>query len=216
MIEIIFVHLQLLIAKNKMDIINNLYLLTIASNFIASIYFKRFWKQLLFLYFGIILVIDSQFFNFKSNFLYSFFDFFCILLFGYLYFKELKNKKLTVIITIISFCLGVYFYITSIMQDRVYSVYEGVVYCIFNIFLSILWFYEKIIGESEQKSILNYQFFWISTSFLLWSVFYVFRIVPMYWFSSHDNNFLILYQNIFSVVNFVSYSIFFRSFFTKR
>ncbi len=180
---------------------------------IVSIYDKRLWKQFYAFYFFIIISVEIiLFLNPKPQFLFNFLDIFSILFWGWIISKDLIGRNFIYMITLVAFISAVYFFFTS---QTSYSTYTGVIYSVFCIVLSIIWFMKKINSELKEQTILNFSLFWICSSLLLWSVFYLFRMMPMYWFNSVDKEFLLSLRNIFQVINIVSYSLFLRGLFCK-
>lgn len=76
------------------------------------------------------------------------------------------------------------------------------------IFFSIIWFYD-IIDNTLQIKISEIPYFWVSSGLLLWSVFFIFRIAPMYLLFKVDKDFLEILKKILTVINIIMYSMFF-------
>ncbi|EJL76121.1 hypothetical protein PMI13_00091 [Chryseobacterium populi] len=199
----------------KMSGLDILYYAVIFINLIVSIVFKRLWKQYFWLYFGITVVIEVLI-SFKADFvttrIYNYLDIFCIGYFGYLYFNELKKSEVIKIITLISILTGGVFIGFSKTN---YSIITGFLYSIFLIFISLFWFYRKISKRNDKDNIIDLRFFWISSSLLLWSVFYIFRMFPMYFFVKSDLEFSYLLKTTFQIITIISYIIFFKGLLCK-
>lgn len=76
--------------------------------------------------------------------------------------------------------------------------------------LSFLWFFQKI-NNVDTKNIIDDPNFWISSGLLLWSTFFIFRVVPMYLFDKLDKDFLNSVITIFNFINCVMYFMFYIS-----
>ncbi|WP_326982015.1 hypothetical protein VUJ46_17655 [Chryseobacterium sp. MYb264] len=75
------------------------------------------------------------------------------------------------------------------------------------IFESLLWYYHKLKNINEYK-ITDDFLFWISSGLLIWSVFFIFRAIPMYFLQDNDPNLLSFVIDAFSVVNILTYLLF--------
>ncbi|MDQ0591804.1 hypothetical protein QFZ37_000173 [Chryseobacterium ginsenosidimutans] len=199
-----------------MDTLDVLYYIIIIMNFIVSIVYKILWKQLFWLYFGITILIEILFTT-KAGFItarmYNYLDLFCIIYFGYIYSKEIKDSYVIKIVSLSFFILGGIFIFISKTN---YSIITGYLYCIFLIFISLFWFYKKISNKNQEENILNLYFFWISSSLLFWAMFYIFRMFPMYFFDKKDPEFLKEISKVFTMINIITYSLFLRGLFCKQ
>ncbi|WP_345145952.1 hypothetical protein [Flavobacterium ginsengiterrae] len=80
---------------------------------------------------------------------------------------------------------------------------------IFYILYSMLWFLQKITLTSEDK-ITDDPNFWISTALLLWSCFFIFRVIPRDLLNIEDKEFLILLREFLYGINCIMYLLFFK------
>lgn len=189
------------------------YFFLIIANLLVSIIRKELWKYFYFIYFLLILLIELIIIkNPNIQGLYNFLDIFSILFFGMLIIRNTRNQFFLVGLTAVSLALAIWFFLSS---ETPYSINAGITYCIYCIFISLIWFYEKITGENSQTKIYDYRLFWIFSSLLLSSVFYLFRMTPMYWFDSADKDFLSSLNLVFQASNIVSYLLFLRGLFGK-
>ncbi|KQW98810.1 hypothetical protein ASC72_11785 [Flavobacterium sp. Root420] len=74
----------------------------------------------------------------------------------------------------------------------------------------MLWFYQKIAFPSKDK-IIDDPNFWTSTALLLWSCFFIFRVIPRYFFDTIDKDFLILLRELVYIINSIMYLLFFKA-----
>ncbi len=199
-----------------MIILDIIYYIVIITNFTVSIIEKKLWKQLFWIYFGI-TIITEVLFTIKASFvtarMYNYLDLFCIIYFGYIYNKEINDKYVIKLTSLLFFILGGIFIFISKTN---YSIITGYLYCIFLFFISLFWFYKKISNKYQEENILNLCFFWISSSLLFWAMFYIFRMFPMYFFNKKDPEFLKEISYVFTIINIITYSLFLRGLFCKR
>ncbi|HCN49270.1 MAG TPA: hypothetical protein DIT10_09265 [Chryseobacterium sp.] len=187
-------------------------------NFIVSIAYKRLWKQFFFLYFGITLVIEIMIaveMKIITSRIYSYLDLFCIGYFGYIYYKEINNSNIIKTATLIFLTVSSFIILSSI-SEKEYSISTGYFYSVFLTFIALFWLYKKISSIDEDNNILDLRFFWLSSSLLFWAVFYIFRMLPMYFFNNTDRDFLTKISHIFTFINITTYLLFLRSLFCKQ
>lgn len=196
--------------STTLDII---YYIIIGVNFIVSIVVKKLWKHLYFIYFFVTLLREKLVLISGYYKLYNFLDLFCIVFFWSVLEPELKNKRILNFISIVLLFLSVYYIRVS---GNPYSIYTGISYCIYLILITLLWFYEKISYENSYIPIFEYQFFWIGSSLLLWAVFYLFRMTPMYYIQTEDEKFLYFLKYIFQVATNGAYLLFLKGLLSKK
>jgi hypothetical protein len=122
------------------------------------------------------------------------------------YFRYIKNKKIAVTIAIIAL-IAILLNIELFYVDK-YNLNIAITYCVINILQVLYWCSYKLNNISESK-ITEDPVFWISTSILLWSCFFLFRIIPMYLLDEIDKPFLKLLKQILNIVNIVCCVLFF-------
>lgn len=199
----------------KMSTLDKIYYITIVINFIVSIAFRRLWKRFFWLYFVVTILVETLVscrINFITTRIYNYLDIFCIAYFGWIYFEELKQNKIK--IASIFFILAglVFIYISKTN----YSIETGFLYSIFLIFISLYWFFQKILEKNSEVNIIYVRYFWISSSLLLWAVFYIFRMFPMYFFAMSDLEFANILKVTFQIVTIISYIIFLKGLLTEK
>lgn len=215
MTETDFVHLQI-IQTAKMSSLDIIYYIIISINLIVSIAFKRLWKQCFWLYFVVTILIEAVIsceVSFITTRIYNYLDIFCIAYFGWLYFKELKPNRPMKIISLLFILAGIIFIVISKTN---YSIVTGFLYSIFLIFISLFWFCQKILEKNRGDNIIHLRLFWISSSLLLWAIFYIFRMFPMYFFTKSDLEFSNLLKVMFQIITIVSYMMFLKGLLCKK
>lgn len=198
-----------------MSILDLLYFVILGVNLIVSIVVKTQWKHFYYIYFLITMgveIITIYFHDLQR--LYNFLDIFSMVFFYFLFRETLIYQRIVKGITISLVIFSVYLMVVS---KTSYSIYTGIVFCLFSIFLSLSWFHSMIAsGESETLRITDRGLFWISSSLLMWSVFYLFRMTPMYWFNNRDPEFLYTLKYIFQIATIVSYGLFLKGLISKQ
>lgn len=193
-----------------MSLLDALYYIVIFMSLVVSIVFKKLWKHYFWLYFAVTIIIELLVqckVPLITSRIYNYLDLFCIGYFGFIFFHELKQYTIIKTASVISIALGILFMFFSKTH---YSILTGFLYSIFLIFVSLFWFYRKISDENRENNILKLAFFWISSSLLLWAIFYIFRMFPMYFFVVSDLEFSNMLKMIFQIATIVSYIIFFK------
>lgn len=129
--------------------------------------------------------------------------------FSFYYAYQPRRYKKTIYI-LGSTALGVCLYIFYTNGMASYSIEAGVAACIVYILFALLWFLAQLTNVDE-ISLLKKQAFWISVSLLIWSVFFLFRLIPMYWLNSNDIKFLIQINTAYQVLTILCYVIFLKA-----
>jgi hypothetical protein len=129
------------------------------------------------------------------------------------YFGNQKNsdKKLIYTLGIISLVLCLYFLSKGF---HFYSIEAGIVMNLVYIIFALQWLLGELMYVDE-NSLLKKQAFWFSFSLLLWSVFFLFRLIPMNWFAKNDTDFLNTMNLIYQQATILSYCLFLRGLFCK-
>lgn len=152
----------------------------------------------------------------NSNYL-----FFLFILTSYLYFFYFfrENFPEKIYRNIWTFVFSVFFGVTFILQIKYnfkeLSSFTLALLPLFYIFGSMGWFV-YILNQKVEGAIFDKMSFWISCGLLIWSVFFLFRGLPMYYFNNFDPKFLKNISMIFTIINIITYSLFFRSLFCKK
>lgn len=129
-----------------------------------------------------------------------------------IYLKQLYNEKYFIryILNAIVLIVGIILYSNS----NGYSVNLGIMMSFIYILCGLIWLFYQF-KYNSQIPIISKQFFWVSVSLLLWAVFFLFRVTPMYLFEKADDEFLTVLNKIFQWVTIASYLIFFRGLLCK-
>lgn len=180
----------------------------------TSIINKVSRQNFLYLYFFIVVIIEIGFFirivpvaiyNSSPLLYISFFTF---------YFGNQKNCSQKIIYTLglIACICCLYFYLTEGLEQ--YSTKAGTAMnCIYIIF-ALQWLFNQL-KHVDENSLLKKQVFWFSVSLLIWSVVFLFRLIPMYWLDINDNHFLRQINLGYQITTILSYCLFLRGLFCK-
>lgn len=199
--------------------LNRIYEIVVLITFLYSIYLLIFKKKseqqfYLYVYLLIVILIDIIPVNFPNlikvdrNLMFIGYIILSIIYFGIIYQKNIKNRifrilNIGILITLI--LLNIYkFQIQN--TDRLNFI-PMISLPILFVYLSISWYLLKLKDVDETK-ITNDFLFWISSGILIWSVFFIFRAIPMYFLQENDPVLLSLVISAFSVVNIITYVLF--------
>lgn len=207
--------------------INTIYEIVVLSIFLFSIYLlilkKRAKQQYHFyIYISGVFITDLIFSRIKKeypiNSNYIFF-FFILTSYAYFYYFFLRNFRAKLYKNIWTATFAVFFILTLIFQIKnsfiQFNTVTIVLLPLFYIIGSMGWF-SYILKQDVKGNIFNKMAFWISNGLLIWSVFFLFRGLPMYYFNNSDPDFLKGISMIFTLINILTYVLFFRSLFCKQ
>jgi len=172
-------------------------------------FFKRNKNDLLFIYLTIIFVIDFTvllFFKIKEknlSWLYNISDVITVLFLSYYIKKQFKNKLKLLVPTGIFLSLLI-LYIS--LGKSGYMLENGIITGLYVIGVSIMFFYFLIkVKTLEEIKIIEIPAFWFIISFLLSSVFFIFRLIPRFYFQNLNANFMESIRIFFLIINIVMY-----------
>ncbi len=195
-----------------------LFLCVVYSSFLSIKYgLKK--TNYIFIYFFAILLVELSIkiiYQFNStiqlDWLYNYLCIFSVFYFGLFYWEIVpkKYKRKVAFITILFILIIAFF--TKFYAPH-FSNKLAVVVSFYFIILTIFWFYIKLNSVSLEPILLD-PAFWINCALLFWSIFFVFRITPRYFFEESDQNFLNVLKTIFLVVVLIEYTLFFISLLT--
>jgi len=201
--------------------LNTIYELIILCCLVFSIY-KRKTGQYFHIYILSVIAVDLLFSRVKKVYaVNSNYVFFLFIIISYLYFYYFfkknflqKNyKRIWIGITIIFLCITLVFQIQNNFLQ--FSPVTMVLLPLFYIFGSMGWF-TYILNQRIEGPLFDKMAFWISSGLLIWSVFFLFRGLPMYYFNKTDPGFLNEISKVFTMINIITYSLFIRSLFCKQ
>lgn len=185
--------------------------------------FLLFWKKYrkrqrhFYLYITIIFLIDAvgisigrKYFGLDQFYFYFPLFIFTILYFGYFYLIDYKgkfNRILLVSLVLLSLFFLVFFQVQE--ESLVISTNVFLVLIIYQLILALQWFW-YIVNHADEQNLIHKQAFWVSCALILWSIFALFRMYPMYDLSKTDVGFLRAIIDAFQVVNIITYLLYIR------
>ncbi|SMP19562.1 hypothetical protein SAMN06264346_105146 [Chryseobacterium profundimaris] len=199
--------------------INVIYESVVISAFLYSIYlliFKRFAKQqsYLYIYLLVVIMVDiipvnySDSFPINRNTLFLAYILFSLLYFGSIYHIKIKSGRFRFLnLALVISLLILNIYGNTFDNDGRINFIAIVSLPMLFLYESISWYLFKLENIDENK-IMDDLFFWISSGILTWSVFFIFRAIPMYFLQDNDPQLLNLVITAFSVVNTIMYILF--------
>lgn len=145
--------------------------------------------------------------NVKVGLQYNFYFMLIIIFFWFYYSRVFKTT--TKIISHITFLGAIVYtlFFTKFLGDD-FDSKLGIIGALFFIINTLLWFFQKLNSFGDEK-ILEDPHFWVSSGLLLWSVFFIFRVSPMYLFNNIDKGFLEVLKTVLNIINIVMYSMFY-------
>lgn len=154
------------------------------------------------------VLVFAKFFKTDITGIYFFSDLINIL-FTYLYFVlQFSKERRILILTALCF-IFLFFNMTKWSKNN-YEDSWGLISSFYTIFVCLFGLY-KIIknNSSSDKKIQDLPFFWYGIAMLIWSVIFLLRIVPRFYFQNADKLFMDGIRNFFGVINIVTYCLFF-------
>ena len=190
-----------------------IYFITILFCLGASFINKVSRQNNLWVYFSIVIFIEIGFYlTFIPIEVYNISALLYISFFVYYFGNQKKsNKKIIYIIGIIALVFCFYFFSNGMHS---YSIESGIAMNLVYIIFSLQWLLSQLMHVDE-NSLLKKQAFWFSTSLLIWSVVFLFRLIPMYWLDINDNTFLRQINLGYQITTILSYCLFLRGLFCK-
>lgn len=198
--------------------LNRIYEIVVLICFMYSIYlwiYRRRSKQqfYFFLYLLLIIGVDiipvnlSSWIEFDRNILFLGYIVLSLLYFSAIYFRSIHYRFFRISIICFSSLLIIFNLIEFQMDIKQLSFISIISLPVLFIFLSISWFMYKL-KNVDDKSITENFLFWISSGVLIWSVFFIFRAIPMYFLQKYDSQLLSVLTITFSIVNVMIYLLF--------
>lgn len=198
--------------------LNRIYEIVVLICFLYSVYlwiYKHRSKQqfCFFLYLLLTIGVDiipvnlSSWIEFDRSILFLAYIVFSLLYFSVIYFKSIHYRVFKISIICCSSLLIVSNFIELQLITRQLSFISIISLPVLFIFVSISWFIYKL-KNVDDKSIAENFLFWISSGILIWSVFFIFRAIPMYFLQRNDSQLLSFLTMTFSIVNIIVYLLF--------
>ncbi|MCS4302957.1 hypothetical protein DRF65_24945 [Chryseobacterium pennae] len=198
--------------------LNRIYEIVVLICFLYSVYlwiYKRKSKQQFYFFVYLLLIIGvdiipvnlSSWIEFDRNNLFFGYIILSLIYFSTIYFKSIHDRVFRISIICFS-CLLIIFNLMEFQTDIKQLSFTSIISLpLLFIFLSMTWFIYKL-KNVDDKSIIENFLFWISSGILIWSVFFIFRAIPMYFLQKNDSQLLSFLTMTFSIVNVMIYLLF--------
>lgn len=198
--------------------LNRIYEIVVLICFLYSVYlwiYKCKSKQQFYFFVYLLLIIGvdiipvnlSSWIEFDRNNLFFGYIILSLIYFSTIYFKSIHDRVFRISIICFS-CLLIIFNLMEFQTDIKQLSFTSIISLpLLFIFLSMTWFIYKL-KNVDDKSITENFLFWISSGILIWSVFFIFRAIPMYFLQKNDSQLLSFLTMTFSIVNVMIYLLF--------
>lgn len=140
---------------------------------------------------------------------YKYYSIFCINFFAFFYSFVFKKKR-RIILLIITLLINVGLIYTVDFVSSTFESQLSISLPVFYILLSLMWFQLKLTQNIEEK-IADDAYFWISSGLLIWSGFFLFRIIPAKYLFENDFEFNRLLKSINYITGTIMYLMFFAA-----
>lgn len=137
------------------------------------------------------------------------FNYYCIFLiiFFYIYYFKLLSKNLKKISSFIFLIVLILVLFFTKYYGSNFDIKLGLLVSFYFIINALIWFYYRL-NNLDNNKITDNPNFWISSGLLLWSIFFIFRSLPMFFLKENDPAFLQLLKTIQHGINIIMYSMF--------
>lgn len=199
--------------------LNRIYEIVVLISFLYSLYLwifnakskQQFYFYIYLLFVMLVDIIPVNFpylIEFNRNILFACYILFSMVYFGTIYYQKIKSKSfriLTIIVVASLIFLNIYKIQNQEMEQLSFILVISLP--VLFIYLSIFWYSYRLQNVDESRMTHNF-LFWISSGLLIWSVFFIFRAIPMYFLEENDPKLLSFLITTFSVVNIITYLFF--------
>lgn len=145
--------------------------------------------------------------EFNFAYLFNYYSIFLILFF-YRYYAVIFPKNLNRISIFITSLLLVYIGLFTRFYGKDYDNQLGILVCFYFIMNALVWLYLRL-KNFDQERIIDDPHFWVSCGLLFWSIFFIFRSIPMFFLKDNDPAFLNILKTIQYCVNTIMYGTFY-------
>ncbi|WP_128414514.1 hypothetical protein [Chryseobacterium sp. Leaf201] len=141
-------------------------------------------------------------------YLFNYYSIFLIVFFFLYYSKILPKFKKIYWYSLVIMLVYISFFTKFYGQD--YDNRLGILVCFYFITNTLVWFYERLKNFDDRK-ITDDPHFWVSCGLMLWSIFFIFRAILMFFLQEEDPDFLEILKSTQYVVNIIMYSLFYMA-----
>lgn len=141
-------------------------------------------------------------------YLFNYYSIFLIVFFFLYYSKILPKFKKIYWYSLVIMLVYISFFTKFYGQD--YDNRLAILVCFYFITNTLVWFYERLKNFDDRK-ITDDPHFWVSCGLMLWSIFFIFRAILMFFLQEEDPDFLEILKSTQYVVNIIMYSLFYMA-----
>ncbi|REC49116.1 hypothetical protein [Chryseobacterium pennipullorum] len=145
--------------------------------------------------------------EFDFAYMFNYYSIFMIVFF-YSYYQRIFSGALKTVSLYVVMAILAYILVFVKFYDEHYQNQLGILVCLYFIINTLVWFYTRLKNYDEIK-ITDDPHFWVSCGLLFWSIFFIFRSIPMFFLKDNDPAFLEILKNIQYGVNIVMYGMFY-------
>lgn len=141
-------------------------------------------------------------------YLFNYYSIFLIIFF-FFYYSSLQTKFKIFYWSILIIILAYVFLFTK-FYGKDYDNNLGILVCFYFIINSLIWFYNRL-KNFDGRKITNDPHFWVTCGLMLWSIFFIFRSIPMFFLQDNDPTFLEILKTTQYFVNILMYGLFYMA-----
>jgi hypothetical protein len=145
--------------------------------------------------------------EFDFAYLFNYYSIFLIIFFG-IYYAKIFPNKLSVFSRYVLMAILAYIILFVKFYSDNYENTLGIVVCLYFIINVLVWLYIRLKNFDEIK-ILDDPHFWVSCGLLFWSIFFIFRSIPMFFLRDNDPGLLHILKVMQYCVNIIMYGMFY-------
>lgn len=141
-------------------------------------------------------------------YLFNYYSIFLIIFF-FIYYSNLLIKFKRVYWSVLIIIL-IYIVLFTKFYGNDYENKLGILVCFYFILNSLIWFYIRL-KNFDGRKITDDPHFWVTCGLMLWSIFFIFRSIPMFFLQDNDPGFLEILKTTQYFVNILMYSLFYMA-----
>ncbi len=145
--------------------------------------------------------------EFDFAYLFNYYSIFLIIFFN-IYYAKIFPRKLRVFFRCVLIAILAYIILFIKFYSENYENTLGILVCFYFIINVLVWFFIRLKNFDEIK-ILDDPHFWVSCGLLFWSIFFIFRSIPMFFLRDNDPGLLQILKVMQYCVNIIMYGLFY-------
>lgn len=145
--------------------------------------------------------------EFDFAYLFNYYSIFLIIFFN-IYYAKIFPQKIRIFFLSVLIAILIYIILFVKFYSENYENILGILVCFYFIINALVWFYVRLKNFDEVK-IFNDPNFWVSCGLLFWSIFFIFRSIPMFFLRDNDPGLLHILKVMQYCVNIIMYGLFY-------